>query len=136
MDPSASSAAAGSSSGVKRRGRPPGNRNKAKIPARWTPGAGGPLRIRAPRQDEANCAAPGASSTLTLRGPALGGGTLNASSPVVAAPAPYTSGSIDRVLREVEAALGPLPPAADGPGPQEAAPPATVVVATPCRLTP
>jgi hypothetical protein len=33
MDPSASSAAAGSSSGAKRRGRPPGSRNKAKIPA-------------------------------------------------------------------------------------------------------
>jgi hypothetical protein len=33
MDPSASSAVAGSSSGVKRCGRPPGSRNKAKIPA-------------------------------------------------------------------------------------------------------
>jgi hypothetical protein len=31
MDPSASSAAAGSRSGVKHRGRPPGSRNKAKI---------------------------------------------------------------------------------------------------------
>jgi hypothetical protein len=38
------------------------------------------------------------------------------------------------VLREVEAALGPLLPAADGPGPQEAAPPATGVVATPRLL--
>jgi hypothetical protein len=38
------------------------------------------------------------------------------------------------VLREVEAALGPLPPAADDLGPQEAAPPATRVVATPRRL--
>jgi hypothetical protein len=38
------------------------------------------------------------------------------------------------VLREVEAALGPLPPAADGPGPQEVAPPVTGVVATPRRL--
>jgi hypothetical protein len=38
------------------------------------------------------------------------------------------------VLREVEAALGLLPPAADGPGPQEAAPPATGVVATPRLL--
>jgi hypothetical protein len=34
------------------------------------------------------------------------------------------------VLREVEANLGPLPPAADGPGTQEAAPPATEVVTT------
>jgi hypothetical protein len=38
------------------------------------------------------------------------------------------------VLREVEAAMGPLLPAADNLGPQEAAPPATGVVATPCRL--
>jgi hypothetical protein len=38
------------------------------------------------------------------------------------------------VLREVEATLGPLPPAADGLGPQEVAPTATGVVATPCRL--
>jgi hypothetical protein len=38
------------------------------------------------------------------------------------------------VLREVEATLAPLPPAADGSGPQEAAPPATEVVATPCPL--
>jgi hypothetical protein len=38
------------------------------------------------------------------------------------------------VLREVEATPGPLPPAADGPGPQEAAPPATGVVATSRRL--
>jgi hypothetical protein len=49
MDPSASSAAAESSSGVKRHGRPPGSKNKAKVPARWTPGAGGPLRIGVPR---------------------------------------------------------------------------------------
>jgi hypothetical protein len=35
------------------------------------------------------------------------------------------------VLREVEAALGPLPPLADGPGPQEVAPPVNGVVATP-----
>jgi hypothetical protein len=34
MDPSASSAAAGSSSGTKRRGRPPGSGNKAKVLAR------------------------------------------------------------------------------------------------------
>jgi hypothetical protein len=34
----------------------------------------------------------------------------------------------------VEAALGPLSLAADDPGPQEAAPPATGVVATPRRL--
>jgi hypothetical protein len=38
------------------------------------------------------------------------------------------------VIREVEATLGPLSPAADGPGPQKAAPPATGVVATPRRL--
>jgi hypothetical protein len=38
------------------------------------------------------------------------------------------------VLREVEAALGPLPPAADDPRPQEAAPPAIEVVTTPRRL--
>jgi hypothetical protein len=44
------------------------------------------------------------------------------------------AGSIDRALREVEAALGPLPPAADDPGPHEVAPPATGVVVTPRRL--
>jgi hypothetical protein len=44
---------------MKHRGHPPGSRNKAKVPARWTPGAGGPLRIRAPMQGEANRAAPG-----------------------------------------------------------------------------
>jgi hypothetical protein len=38
------------------------------------------------------------------------------------------------VLREVEAALGPLPLAADDPRPQETAPPVTEVVATPRRL--
>jgi hypothetical protein len=38
------------------------------------------------------------------------------------------------VLRDVEATLGPLPPAADDPGPQEVAPPATGVVTTPRRL--
>jgi hypothetical protein len=132
MDPSASSAAAESSSGMKRRGRPPGNRNKVKVPARWTPGAGGPLRIGAPRQSEANHAAPGAFGALTLQGPAPG--APNASSPVAAALAPRSPGSINRVLREVEAALGPLPPATDGPGPQEVAPPATEVVATPRPL--
>jgi hypothetical protein len=130
MDPSASSVVAKSSSGVKRHGRPSGSKNKAKILARWTPGAGGPLRIGAPRQGEANHAAPGASGALTLQGPAPRG-ALHAPLPVAAAPAPRSPGSIDRVLREVEAALGPLPPAADGPGPQEAAPPATGVVATP-----
>jgi hypothetical protein len=50
---------------------------------------------------------------------------------VAAALAPRASGSIDRVIREVEATLGPLLPAADNPGPQEAAPPAIGVVATP-----
>jgi hypothetical protein len=38
------------------------------------------------------------------------------------------------VLREVEAALGPLSPAADDPRPHEVAPPATGVVATPRPL--
>jgi hypothetical protein len=38
------------------------------------------------------------------------------------------------VLREVEAMLGPLLLAANDPGPQEAAPPVTGVVATPRRL--
>jgi hypothetical protein len=50
------------------------------------------------------------------------------------ASAPRASGSIDRALREVEATLGPLPPHADGPGPQEVAPLATGVVPTPRRL--
>jgi hypothetical protein len=133
MDPSTSSAAAGPSSGAKHRGRPPGSGNKAKVPARWTPGAGGPLRIGALRQGEANHAAPGASGALTLRGPAPGG-ALNSPSPLVAVPAPRLLGSIDQELREVEATLGPLPPAADGPGPQEVAPPVNGVVATPRPL--
>jgi hypothetical protein len=51
-----------------------------------------------------------------------------------AAPAPRASGSIDWVLREVEATMGPLPLAVDGLGPQEAALPVTGVVATPRRL--
>jgi hypothetical protein len=38
------------------------------------------------------------------------------------------------VLREVEATLGPLPPAVDNPGPQEVAPPTTGVVTTPRRV--
>jgi hypothetical protein len=38
------------------------------------------------------------------------------------------------VLREVEAALGPLPPAVDDPRLHEVAPPVTGVVATPRRL--
>jgi hypothetical protein len=80
-----------------------------------------------------NCTAPGASNALTLRGP-VPGGALNAPSPVAAAPAPRSPGSIDRVLREVEATLGPLPPAADSPGPQEAAPSVTGVVMTPRPL--
>jgi hypothetical protein len=49
-------------------------------------------------------------------------------------PAPRPAGSIDRALREVEAALGPLPSVADALGPQEVAPPATRVAATPRRL--
>jgi hypothetical protein len=55
-----------------------------------------------------NRAALGASNALTIRGP-VPGGALNAPSPVAAAPAPRSLGSIDRVLREVEATLGPLP---------------------------
>jgi hypothetical protein len=50
------------------------------------------------------------------------------------APAPCSPGSIDRVLWEVEATLGPLPPAVVGPGPQEVAPPVPGVVATPRPL--
>jgi hypothetical protein len=72
------------------------------------PGVGGPLRIGAPRQDEANPATTGASGALTLRGPAPGG-ALNSPSPLAAAPAPRASGSIDRVLRAVAATLGPPP---------------------------
>jgi hypothetical protein len=53
---------------------------------------------------------------------------------MAATPTPRSPRSIDRVLREVEATLGPLPPAADGPGPQEAAPPATGVVVNPRPL--
>jgi hypothetical protein len=49
-------------------------------------------------------------------------------------PAPCSLGCIDRVLREVEATLGPLPLATDAPGPQEAALPTTRVVATPRPL--
>jgi hypothetical protein len=116
MDPSASSAAAGPSWGSKRRGRPPGSGNEAKVLARWTLSASGPLRICAPRQGEANRATPGTSGALTLWGPALGG-ALNSPSPLLTAPAPRLPGSIDQVLWEVEASLGPLPPAADGPGP-------------------
>jgi hypothetical protein len=52
---------------------------------------------------------------------------------VAAAPVPCTPGSIDRALRKVEAALGPLPPLADSPGPREVAPPAIEVVPTPRR---
>jgi hypothetical protein len=51
-----------------------------------------------------------------------------------AAPSPCSPRSIDPVLREVEATLGPLLQAADGSGPQEAAPLATGVVATPRPL--
>jgi hypothetical protein len=108
MDPSNSAAAAGSSSGVKRRGRPPGSGNKAKVPARWTPGASGPLRIGASRQGEASRAALGTSGALTLKGPARGG-ALNLPSSLAVMPTPRASGSVDRALREVEAALGPLP---------------------------
>jgi hypothetical protein len=88
---------------------PPGSRNKAKVPVRWTPGARGPLRIGAPMQGAANRAAPGTSSALALRGPAPGG-ALNTPSPVAAVPAPRAPGGIDRVFREVEARPRPPPP--------------------------
>jgi hypothetical protein len=65
---------------------------------------------------EAKRAALGTSRALTLQGPAPGG-ALNTPSLVVVALAPRALRSIDRALREVEAALGPLPPPADGPGP-------------------
>jgi hypothetical protein len=108
MDPSNSATAAGSSSRAKCRGRLPGSRNKAKVPAWWTPGASSPLRISAPRQGEASHTVSRTSGALTLRGPARGG-ALNLPSLLAAVPAPRASGSIDRALREVEAALGPLP---------------------------
>jgi hypothetical protein len=100
MDPSASSAAAESSSAeAKHRGRPLGSRNKLKVPAIGVPGAGGPLRIGAPAQGMENLAAPGTSRALTLRGPAPGG-ALAAPSPLVSAmPAPCSAGSIDRRTR-------------------------------------
>jgi hypothetical protein len=53
---------------------------------------------------------------------------------MAAAPAPRSPGSIDQALWEVEATLGPLPPVVDAPGPQEAAPPVTGMVATPRPL--
>jgi hypothetical protein len=128
MDPSNSSAAAGSSSGAKRRGHPPSSGNKAKIPAQWMPGAGGPLCIGALRQDKASRAASGASGALTIRGH-VPGGALNSPSPLAAAPAPRALVSVDRELWEAEAAPGPPPPAAD-----PSAPPANGVVATPRHL--
>jgi hypothetical protein len=45
-----------------------------------------------------------------------------------------SAGSIDQVLWEAEAILGPFPPAAEAPVPPEAAPFMTGVVATPRRL--
>jgi hypothetical protein len=48
--------------------------------------------------------------------------------------APRSAGSIDRALREAEAALGLLPPVVDAPVPQEVAPFVTTVVATPRHL--
>jgi hypothetical protein len=64
MDPCASSAAAGPSSGTKHRGRPPGSGNKTKVPAWWMSGAGAPLRIGTPRNGETNRATPGTSGAL------------------------------------------------------------------------
>jgi hypothetical protein len=51
---------------------------------------------------------------------------------VVVMQAPRSVGSIDRALREVESALGPLPPVADAPVPPEVALFVTGVDAT-CR---
>jgi hypothetical protein len=82
----------------------------------------------------ANCAALGTSIALTLWGPAPGGALSTLSLVVAATLAPRLAGSIDRVLWEVEAALGLLPPAADDPRPQEVAPLTTGVVTTPRRL--
>jgi hypothetical protein len=48
--------------------------------------------------------------------------------------APCSAGSIDRVLREAGAILGPLLPVTDAPVPPEAAPFATGLVATPRLL--
>jgi hypothetical protein len=48
--------------------------------------------------------------------------------------APRSVGSIDRALREAEAVVGPLPPVADAPVPQEVAPFVTGTIATPRRL--
>jgi hypothetical protein len=135
MDPSASSAASGSSSaGAKRRGCTPGSRNRPKVPTNGAPGAGGPLRIAALAQGAENRTAPGTYRDLTLRGPAPVG-ALVAPSPLVAAmPAPRPIGSIDRALREAGAILGPFPPVEDASVMLEAAPFATGVVATPRRL--
>jgi hypothetical protein len=64
-----------------------------------------------------NRATPGTSIALTLWGLAPGG-ALSTPSPVATVTlAPHPVGSIDRVLQEVEAALGPLPPAVDDPRP-------------------
>jgi hypothetical protein len=48
--------------------------------------------------------------------------------------APRSVGSIDRVLREAEATLGPLPSVADAPVPQEVAPFVIGAVVTPRHL--
>jgi hypothetical protein len=63
---------------------PPGSRNKPKLLAVGAPRAGGPLRTGAPAQGMENRATVGASRTLTLRVPAMGG-ALAAMSPLVAA---------------------------------------------------
>jgi hypothetical protein len=56
-------------------------------------------------------------------------------SPLVAAMlAPRSAGSIDRALRDAEAALGALPPVADTSVPPEVAPFVTGVVTTPRYL--
>jgi hypothetical protein len=135
MDPSSSSAVAGSTStGNKHRGHPLGSKNKPKLPAIGAPGAGGPLCIGMSVQGRENCAAPRASPALILQDLAPGG-ALAAPSPLVAAmSAPYSAGSIDRVLWEAAAILGPLPPAAEAAVPPEVAPFVTGLVATPRRL--
>jgi hypothetical protein len=110
MDPSASSAAAGSSSvGMKRRERPIGSQNRPKVLAIGAPRAGGPLRIGALARGTENCATLGTSRALTLWGPAPGG-ALVAPSPLVAAMlAPRSTGSIDQALREAGPSWAPFP---------------------------
>jgi hypothetical protein len=96
-----------------RRQRPPAHRGT-------DVGRGGPRRPR-----DLQCLDPSGSSAWRRSGRAVASGS---------GAAPRAPGSIDLVLQEVEAALGPLSSAAEDQRPQEVAPPATGVVVTPCRL--